>query len=69
MNYEIFAKTDLERPIATQDCADDFGAESWARELARQQDEIGDFAITRADGGYAASLFRTVAGQWYVMRR
>ena len=69
MIYRMFDARRCNEAVASHECPDDFAAEKWARERAMGQQPVDDFVIERADGGYAASLFRTVAGQWYVMRR
>lgn len=69
MIYQLYDTKDRSEPRATHDCGDNFLAEKWARQWAIEQDASDDFALESEDGTYAASLFRTIAGQWYVMRR
>ena len=59
----------VSEPVASAACADDFLAESWARAWARDNGGSDDYLIRRADGGFAARLFKTVGQQWYVMRQ
>jgi len=67
VDYMICAARDKAHALASSDFDSDYLAEKWAREWAKSQDVAEDYLITRSDGAYAASLFRTVGGQWYIM--
>jgi hypothetical protein len=69
MDYRLHTGTARTSPeLANSDCPDDFAAEKWARRWASSNEHGDDFFIDREDGNYSALLFRTAAGQWYVMR-
>lgn len=69
MNYQLCRKDAPSTALATADFDDDFAAEKWARQWAEREGSGADFVIRRSDGGLSAQLFRTVAGQWYIMRQ
>jgi hypothetical protein len=69
MNYRLYAAADRLNPIATHDCDNNFLADRWAREWVQASASTEDHVIEREDSGYSATLFRTVAGQWYIMPR
>ncbi len=67
MNYQLYEKNGAAQALAQAAFDDDFAAEKWARSWAQEQGKTDDYLIKR-DGTPAAHLFRTVAGQWYIMR-
>jgi hypothetical protein len=69
MEYRLYAAEERRTPLATNVCEDQFQAQSWAREWARRNDKAVDYVLEREDGKCGATVFRTVAGQWYVMPR
>ena len=69
MDYRLYAgAAKASSELATAAFQDDFDAEKWARNWASSNEHGDDFFIDRQDGKYSARLFRTVAGQWYIMR-
>lgn len=69
MDYRLYAGTaKASSALATAEFPDDFAAEKWARNWASSNGHGDDFFIDRQDGNYSARLFRTIAGQWYIMR-
>lgn len=69
MEYRVFDYNDRSAPLASSQFEDSFAAEKWARSWAAEQADRDDYHIESADGSLAARLFRTVGGQWYVMRQ
>ncbi|TZG24910.1 hypothetical protein [Sphingomonas montanisoli] len=70
MRYELFSPTRPELPFATTDLELDFDAEQWARQWALAHEDAGDdFTVRGSDGKFSASVFRTKAGQCYIMRK
>ena len=69
MDYQLYEKTNTAKAVAQSDFSDDFAAETWARQWAQDKGTGDDYLIRRADGGLSAQLFRTTAGQWYIMRQ
>lgn len=69
MYYQLFEASNPAEQIARGHFDDDFTAEKWARDWASRQGKNDDYLIRRIDGGLSAHLFRTVAGQWYIMRQ
>lgn len=69
MDYQLYAKQNDAEPVARAEFGDDFAAETWARQWAADHGGNGDYLIRRADGGLSAQLFRTVGGQWFIMRQ
>jgi hypothetical protein len=67
MKYSICMKSDLSHSLVSKSLNSDFAAEKWAREWAAANGTSEEYILRREDGGYAASLFRTVGGQWYIM--
>jgi hypothetical protein len=69
MYYQLFETANPAEPLARGHFDDDFTAENWARDWARRKGDIDDYLIRRIDGGLSSQLFRTHAGQWYIMRQ
>ena len=69
MDYQLCKKDNASTVLAQGDFSDDFSAENWAREWAQKSGTSDDYLIKRADGGLTSQLFRTNAGQWYIMRQ
>jgi len=69
MDYQLYEKNNASKAIAQADFADDFAAEKWARQWAQERGTGEDYLIKRSDGGLSAQLFRTVGGQWFIMRQ
>ncbi len=70
MDYNLIIKDDEScEPVASGAFDDDFAAEKWAREWAQKNAQLHDYLIEREDGGLSSLLFRTHAGQWFIMRR
>jgi len=67
MNYQIYTKGDQSRPLVREDCSSDFAADTWARHWAATNGTDESYILRRDDGGYAASVFRTIGGQRYIM--
>ena len=68
MSYQLFAASNRGAALASKECDDDFAGETWAREWVLARGTEADYLIERPETGYSASLFRTAAGQWYIMR-
>jgi hypothetical protein len=69
MEYKLFDKADANTCIARIYCKDDFAAEKWGREWLSANAASDEYILEREGGGFSALLLRTVAGQWYVMRK
>lgn len=69
MEYRLFDHKDRSAPLTAATFEDHFAAEKWARAWAADNGSGDDYHIESSDGSLAARLFRTVAGQWYVMRQ
>ena len=69
MDYQLYKKNDASGVVTQAAFDDDFAAENWARKWVQDEGTGDDFLIKRADGGMSAQLFRTNAGQWYIMRQ
>jgi hypothetical protein len=69
MDYQLYKKSNADEVVTQAAFDDDFAAEKWARQWAQEQASEDDYLIKRADGGLNAQLFRSVAGQWYIMRQ
>ncbi len=69
MDYLLFKKGNGSASLAQGSFDDDFLAENWARQWAQNDGSGDDYLIKRADGGLNSQLFRTHAGQWYIMRQ
>ena len=69
MNYQLYRKGDASAALAQATFDDDFSAEKWARQWAQDTANGDDYLIKSEDGGLTAQLFRTAAGQWYIMRQ
>jgi hypothetical protein len=69
MEYRLFDQNDRSAPLTTDHFEDSFAAEQWARQWAASNGATDDYHIESSDGSHAARLFRTVGGQWYVMRQ
>lgn len=69
MEYRLFDHKDHSTPLAVDSFDDSFAAEKWARAWAADKGSTDDYDIESSDGSLKARLFRTVAGQWYVMRQ
>lgn len=66
--YRLFQHGDRFRSLTTSSFDNEFSAERWARSWAADSGSGEDYDIETADGSYSARLFRTVGGQWYIMR-
>lgn len=67
MKYHLHEEGNGVHPLATQDLADDFAAERWAKDWAASRDGATDaFRLAREDNRFAMRVFRTKAGQWYM---
>jgi len=69
MEYQLYEASNPGQSVAKAQLADDFAAERWAREWASGHATADNYRIEGAGGGFAARLFKTVAGQWYIMRQ
>jgi hypothetical protein len=69
MEYRLYAAEDRQTPVANIRCDDDYRAETWARTWAMEEACGVDYRLEREDGAWGATIFQTVGGQWYVMRR
>jgi hypothetical protein len=69
MNYLLYAKDDPKQVLAKGAFDDDFLADTWARKWAQTDGKGEDYLIQREDGKATSCLFRTHAGQWYIMRQ
>lgn len=67
MKYELYdgdAKSDGE--VRSADLADNFVAETWAKDWVRANATSDFYTLERADGGLSMAVYRTTAGQWYL---
>jgi len=69
MEYRLTETRIPQNVIAVKDCVDDFAAEKWARDWATVNGKTDEYSLERVGGGFSAVTFKTVGGQWYVMRR
>lgn len=69
MQYQLLEKTNPANVVATGECEDDFKAEKWAQGWTSANAKSDEYLLERSGGGFSALMFKTVAGQWYMMRR
>jgi hypothetical protein len=69
MQYQLFEKDNAKDVVASSDCADDFAAQKWAQDWTSANAKSDEYLLERSGGGFSALMFKTVAGQWYMMRR
>jgi hypothetical protein len=69
MEYQLFEKISSTAAVAVKDCTDDFAAEKWAQNWTKANGKADEYILERSGGGFSARVFRTIAGQWYLMRK
>lgn len=68
MRYLLYRDDDQSCPVAQSgDYENEFKAIEWAREWAMTQGDHHRYRFQHVDGACPMLLFRTIAGQWYVM--
>lgn len=67
MKYSLYGDAGESRsPVLSGEFDDNLSAENWAKGWARTNATGDHYSLEREDGGFAMSIFRTQAGQWYV---